>query len=75
MLNTQFLYQQKAHFILYALTSQNFNITICKNFIGPQRSIGQKKVQFRILIIHIKNNRIIIKKLTSQIIYIGQFYL
>ena len=43
MLNTQFLYQQKAHFILYALTSQNFNITICKNFIGPQRSIGQKK--------------------------------
>ena len=43
MLNTQFLYQQKAHFILYALICQNFNITICKNFIGPQRSIGQKK--------------------------------
>ena len=43
MLNTQFLYQQKAHFILYALARQNFNITICKNFIGPQRSIGPKK--------------------------------
>ena len=43
MLNTQFLYQQKAHFILYALTCQNFNITIFKNFIGPQRSIGPKK--------------------------------
>ena len=55
MLNTQFLYQQKAHFILYALTCQNFNITICKNFIGPQRSIGPKKrVQFRISKIHKK---------------------
>ena len=41
-------------FILYVLTQQNFNITICKNFIGLQRSIGQKKVQFRISKIHKK---------------------
>ena len=38
----------ECHFILYCLTQRNFNITICKNFIGLQRSIGQKKVQFRI---------------------------
>ena len=43
MLNTQFLYQQNAHFILYDLTTQNFNITFCKNFIGLQKSIGQQK--------------------------------
>ena len=43
MLNTQFLYQQNAHFILFSLTAQNFKITFCKNFIGLQRSIGQQK--------------------------------
>ena len=32
MLNTQFLYQQNAHFILYVLKKQNFNITFCE---GP----------------------------------------
>ena len=42
-----FLYQQNAHFILFPTVRRNFNITFCKNFIGPQRSIGQqKKVQF-----------------------------
>ena len=49
MLNTQFLYQQNAYFILFNLTDQNFNITFCKNFIELQRSIGQQKrcnVQF-----------------------------
>ena len=43
MLNTQFLYQQNAHFKLYNITCQNFNITICKKFIGLQMSIGQQK--------------------------------
>ena len=43
MLNTQFLYQQNAHFILQGWIGQNFNITFCKNFIGLQRSIGPKK--------------------------------
>ena len=48
MLNTQFLYQQNAHFILCNTVDKNFNITIYKNFIGLQRSIGQKKkVQYR----------------------------
>ena len=31
------------HFILYVITRQYFNITICKNFIRLQRSIGKKK--------------------------------
>ena len=39
MLNTNFLYQQNAHFILFPITRQNFNITFYKNFIGPQTSI------------------------------------
>ena len=43
MLNTNFLYQQNAHFILFKITTTNFNITFYKNFIGPQRSIGQQK--------------------------------
>ena len=34
VLNTQLLYQQNAHFILYDLSAQNFNITFYKNFIG-----------------------------------------
>ena len=34
MLNTQFLYQQNAYFILYDLTTQNFNITFCKDYKG-----------------------------------------
>ena len=38
-----FIYQQNAHFILFQIIRQNFNITFCKNFIGPQRSIGQQK--------------------------------
>ena len=34
---------------LYFSNEKKFNITICKNFIRLQRSIGQKKgVQFRI---------------------------
>ena len=37
------LYQQNAHFILCNTVELNFNITICKNFIGLQRSIGQQK--------------------------------
>ena len=54
MLNTQVLYQQNAHFILFSLTAQNFNITFCKNFIGLQRSIS-KKVQFPIFSFFSKN--------------------
>ena len=38
-----FLYQQNAHFILFQSTTQLFNITFSKNFIGPQRSIGQQQ--------------------------------
>ena len=43
MLNTQFLYQQNGQFIVCNTVDKNFNITICKNFIGLQRSIGQLK--------------------------------
>ena len=32
-INTQFLYQQNAHFILYVSEAQNFNITFCKNLL------------------------------------------
>ena len=46
-LNTQFLYQQNAHFILYVLTAQNFNIKFCKNFIGLQRSIGERNFELK----------------------------
>ena len=42
MVNTQFL-QQDAHFILQDYKERYFNITIYKNFIGLQRSIGQQK--------------------------------
>ena len=41
-------YHYNVHFILFPTVRRNFNITFCKNFIGPQRSIGQQKVQFRI---------------------------
>ena len=64
MLNTIFLYQQNAHFIFFSSTAQNFNITFCKNFIGPQRSIGQQKrcnFEFQ------KNNWIKTKK--SELLY------
>ena len=75
MFNTQFLYQQNAHFILYDLSTQNFNITFCKNFIRLQRSIGQQKGAISNFLFFKK----FIKKkpdhISGQIIYIGQFYL
>ena len=78
MLTTQFLYQQNAHFILCNSVDKNFNITICKNFMGLQRSIGPKKKKGAI------SSNFELKKFKKQpdqkkfiyrIVVIGQFYL
>ena len=63
MLNTQFLYQQNAHFILYDLI--NHSKFQYENFIGLQRSIGQQKgaiSNFDFFQKFIKKHRIINKK-------------
>ena len=77
MLNTNFLYQQNAHFILKkVIRSKFFNITFCKNFIGPQRSIGPKKecnFEFQKFIIKKPDHKK--KKFSYYMMYIDQFYL